>query len=107
MPVPPCDISRGEFCTFQNIPLETYLKLKQHKAAPEEYRVPGTKLERITPAAYRAWLTMSKQPGSKAAEILYKAIAARRRGLLSLKSPNHPMNLLKELKALKAASKTA
>jgi len=53
MPVPPCDISRGEFCTFQNIPLETYLKLKQHKAAPEEYRVPGTKLERITPAAYR------------------------------------------------------
>ena len=107
MSVPPCDISRGEFCTFQNIPLETYLKLKNHNAAPEERVVPGTKLERITPAAYRAWLTMLKQPDSKAAQILRDAAAARRRGLLSLKSPNHPMNLLKELKALKAASKTA
>src|SRR5215831_11302376 len=107
MSVPPCDISRGEFCTFQNIPLETYLKLKQHNVAPEEYRIPGTKLERITPAAYRAWLTMLKRPGNKAAEILRDAVAARRRGLLSLQSPKHPSNLLKELKALKAATKTA
>jgi hypothetical protein len=107
MPVPPCDISRIEFCADQNIDLKTYLKLKQHNAAPEEYRVPGTKLDRITPASYRAWLTMSKQPGSKVAQILQDAVAARRRGLLSLKSPNHPMNLLKEYKALKAASKTA
>jgi hypothetical protein len=107
MSVPPCDISRGEFCTYQNINLKTYLKLKQHNVAPEEYRIPGTKLERITPAAYRAWLTMVKQPDSKAAQILHDAVSARRRGLLSLKSPNHPMNLLKEFKALKAASKTA
>src|SRR5215831_9271250 len=107
MPIPPCDISRIEFCADQNITLETYVKLKKHNAAPEERVVPGTKLERITPAAYRAWLTMLKQPDSKAAQILRDAAAARRRGLLSLKSPNHPMNLLKELKALKAARESA
>jgi hypothetical protein len=107
MPIPPCEISRLEFCADQNINLKTYLKLKQHGVAPEERLIPGTKLERITPAAYRAWLAMIKQPGNKAVEILRDAEAARHRGLQSLKSPGHPSNLLKELKALKAASKTA
>jgi len=103
MPVPPCDISPIEFCALFQIKSHIFNELKRHRLGPEIHQPPGTDLERISPAAIRAWQESIKDPNCKAAKILRQHAFAIQRGLKGLKSPNHPANLIKELKALKAA----
>jgi hypothetical protein len=101
-------MTRNKFCAAEGISLLTYKLLHLNKLAPEERIIPGTlSVVDITPEAYARWRKMVQQPDSKAAEIVRRGKIARRRGLLSAKSPTHPANLIRELRALKAASKTA
>jgi hypothetical protein len=97
-------MTRDKFCEAEGFGLLTYRKLHFNGLAPEERILPGTSIVDITVEAHRAWRKMIKQqPDGKAAEIVRRGREGSQRGALSLKSPNHPANLIKELRALKAA----
>jgi hypothetical protein len=97
-------MTRDQFCAAEGFGLLTYKKLHFNGLAPEERIIPGTSIVDITIEAQRAWRKMIKQqPKSQAAEIVRRGLQGSRRGVLSLKSPGHPANLIKELRALKAA----
>jgi len=97
-------MTRNKFCAAEGISLLTYKLLHLNKLAPEERIIPGTlSVVDITPEAYARWRKMVQQPNSKAAEIIRRGKIARRRGLLATKSPNHPVNLIKKLRARESA----
>jgi hypothetical protein len=82
----------AEFCTAEHISLATYYKMKRGGFGPDEIRIPGTNVVRITQAARAAWQRrMQQQQHSRAA----RTEAARRRrqtseaGRLAAQSPLH------------------
>jgi uncharacterized membrane protein len=104
MRVPPCDIAPIEFCALFKIKADIWHELQERGLGPKVHRHPGTDLERISPAAIRAWQEAVKDPNCEAAKILRRYAVARRSGLASLQSPNHPANLLRALKAARESA---
>ena len=45
----------GEFCDIEGISRSTYFKMRRLGFGPDETRVPGTKIVRITPETHRKW----------------------------------------------------
>lgn len=102
MQIPNCYLTDVEFRALEKIHFRIFKTLEEKGLAPKREPVPGTTLERISPKSYREWRKLSQQPG-ELFEILRRHAIARRRGFLSLQLPNHPVNLIRELRALKAA----
>jgi hypothetical protein len=98
MPIPPCEVSREEFCRAEGIGLKTYLNLQKLGLGPKEFRVPLTNIVRILPEDYAKWRELIKQPDNQAAEHLRRAANSRRYGKLSLKAPGHPANIWARLR---------
>jgi hypothetical protein len=82
----------AEFARAEGFSLSTFYKLKKLGLGPDVLRVPGTRIERITPEARQAWRErMAELAKSETAQLQ----AERRRaqaaeaGKLAAQSPNH------------------
>ena len=82
----------GEFSDAEGISLSQYFKIRRRGLGPDEFRLPGTKIIRITPKARADWhARMDELQNGRAA----KLEAARRRdqaveaGRAAAKSPRH------------------
>jgi hypothetical protein len=82
----------AEFCAAENISKSVYYDLRRRKLGPEESRIFGTTIVRITNESHVAWReNMAELAKSKAAELE----AVRRRaqtaaaGKIAAKSPLH------------------
>jgi hypothetical protein len=68
------------FCRCKNFSLSTYFKIRREGNGPDEDRVPGTKIVRISPEAERAW---DQKMRALAREEAAKLEAERRRAQAS------------------------
>jgi formiminotetrahydrofolate cyclodeaminase len=82
----------AEFCAAENISKSVYYDLRRRNLGPEESRIVGTTIVRITNEAHAAWRErMAELAKSKSAELE----AARRRaqtaeaGKIAAQSPRH------------------
>jgi hypothetical protein len=50
-----------EFCDCEKISRWTYFAMRRNGHGPDELRVPGTTIARITPKAHEAWRTRMEQ----------------------------------------------
>lgn len=75
-----------QFCELEGLSPSSYYKMRRDGYGPDEIRVPGTEIIRITPEAHRAWRErMAKLSQSQASDLERKRRASQRRaaGLIS------------------------
>jgi hypothetical protein len=91
-PQPPVGRSQtiSEFCAAENIGNATYYKMKKAGIGPEETRIPGTKVVRISPQARAEWHARmrhrSRERDAYIEHLRRQATEAARR---SVASPHH------------------
>jgi hypothetical protein len=97
MEKPPIDDDRSrtvrEFCAIENLSVASYYKMKKQGLAPDELRVPGLSIVRITAQAHREWrerMTALRQEEAAAREHERRRAATSRAGKLAAASPRHP-----------------
>ncbi len=85
-------VSLAEFCQLEHISLATYYKMKRTGFGPDEIRIPGTNVVRVTQAARAAWQQrMQQQQHSRAAtrEAKRRQQQTSEAGKLAAQSPRH------------------
>jgi hypothetical protein len=98
-------LSIREFCIIENIAAATYYKMRRRGYGPDETRVPGTALVRITRQARREWharmaeLQRSREAELEAARRQAQTAAAGRR---AAQSPLHVSNRRKAMQQRKS-----
>jgi hypothetical protein len=98
IPVPYCGLTTTEF-RHDGLSPAGYKSLQKQNLGPKETLIPGTQERRIMPADYEDWIKLIQAPDTQLTEALRRLKAARRRGLIAAKSPTHPSNLLRSLRA--------
>ena len=81
-----------EFCNLENISLSTYHKLQRRGLGPQELRVPGSRLVRITLRARREWHARMAELAQQQAALLEqqrRVELARVKGKAAAQSPLH------------------
>jgi hypothetical protein len=85
-----------EFCCLENICNATFYKLQRKGLGPRVLRIPGTALQRITPAERTAWharmQALSEDPAIALEGARRKALS-RRAGKKAVESSKHVSNL--------------
>jgi hypothetical protein len=97
MPIPACGFSVAEFCAEHGFSLKQYKSWQERGLGPRETLFPDTNVRRIMPPDYAVWLKRISKPDVQMAEAQRRTAAAKRHGKLALKSPNHPMNLIRKV----------
>jgi hypothetical protein len=97
MKIPACGLSVAEFCAEHGFSDKQYKSWQERELGPRETLFPGTNVTRIMPADYEAWLKRVQRPDVQMAEALRRTANAKRYGKMALKSPNHPMNLMRKV----------
>ena len=92
---PECSLTILEFCTVENFSPATYVKLRRLGYGPEELRIPGTDVIRITPQARRDWhvrmgCLRKEQAAQLERERARRSEQASAAGKLGAQSPHHP-----------------
>jgi hypothetical protein len=95
--IPICGLSVAEFRELHGFSPHAYESWKKRGLAPRETLFPGTNITRIMPGDYEAWVKRVQRPDVQMAEAQRRKVEGMRRGKLALKSPNHPMNLIRNL----------
>jgi hypothetical protein len=84
--------SFAEFARAEGFSLSTFFKLKKLGLGPDVFRVPGTRIERITPGARKAWrerMDALAQTEAAQLEAERRRAQAAEAGKLAARSPNH------------------
>jgi len=97
MPIPVCGLSVAEFCKEHRFSVKQYESWQKRGLGPKETLFPGTNVRRIMPADYEAWLARVQRPDVQMAEAQRRTAASKLYGKLALKSPRHPMNLIRKV----------
>jgi len=97
MTIPICGLSVREFCEAHRFSAKQYESWKKRGLGPRETLFPDTNVRRIMPADYEAWLARVQRPDVQMAEAMRRTAASKRYGKLALKSPRHPMNLIRKV----------
>jgi hypothetical protein len=85
-------LTLDEFCAVEKLCMASYFKARRLGNGPQELRIPGTNIVRITPEARRDWhRRMAEQAQSEQAQLeeRRRQEAARRAAKAAAASPRH------------------
>jgi hypothetical protein len=92
LPLEERSLTLDEFCAVENLCMASYFKARRLGNGPQELRIPGTNIVRITPEARREWhRRMAEQAQSEQAQLeeRRRQEAARRAAKAAAASPLH------------------